>query len=749
MQTAILWAKALALTLLCSIIGVGAAYGRGVGPPTTSRAAGTEDRNWVAGPSIAPISQPIYSVTTQPVSIPTRDGLILGGTLYLPQGVTGPQPCILQASGYPASLDFLYTPILTQLAPRGYPIVFVKLRGVDKSQGVAGLYDGFGTDTYDSIEWLAQQPYCNGNVGMVGSSLLGISQLLGAKLAPPHLKVLVPDDPNSDTYWYLWHPGGMNPGPGRAARPANEYPPAVAHPNYDSYWRDRTVRVSDLSAIAARGIPVLLSSGWDSYMLGTAQNYEWLKLGNPGNRLKMILGPYGHGATAITWPGGNGQSVQPFTGFEYATLWLDRWLKGTNNQVEKQPPVLIYVQGPNQWRFEQDWPLPDEHRTRMYMREQASGTQSGLNDGSLSSAPPQGDGSVSYKYSPSGPYNVAAVNLTDRPLMDKTPYEANGLSWTSVPLDVATELTGFPQITFWASATASDTDFVVEVTDVGPADSSGKFKSLQVTRGYLNASHYFSRSDPQALIPGSAYQFVLQLFPTSYVFAAGHRIRVTVQGSAIDPTITGANALTNLQGPGLNPLPATVTMYQDSDHPTFIDLPIVGSGWTSLNANAGPTGAPLLIEYYDKKLDHYFMTSLLAETDVLDNGIFPGWTRTGHSIGAAAPGSQDVSPVCRFYIPPAQGDSHFYTASPTECATVQSQNYSWILESTSAFYIATPNPFSGGCQPGSVPVFRVWDKRVDTNHRYTTSRAVRDQMVARGWVPEGYGADSVIMCSPQ
>ena len=132
------------------------------------------------------------------------------------------------------------------------------------------------------------------------------------------------------------------------------------------------------------------------------------------------------------------------------------------------------------------------------------------------------------------------------------------------PLPVPTEMTGYPRMSFWAAISASDTDFVVEITDVSVDEASGRLQSLQVTRGYLNAMRYFSRTDPQPLAPGKPYRFELELCPTSYVFAAGHRIRVTVQGSAIDPSapmpvvtlpaIVGLDPalLATPQGPGLS-----------------------------------------------------------------------------------------------------------------------------------------------------------------------------------------------------
>lgn len=522
-----------------------------------------------------------------------RDGVVLYGTLYCPREI-GKEPGILIASGYGAAADPYFVETSKRLAEHRYVVLFVKLRGVLPSEGKAGLYEKFGRDGYDLVEWLAQRSECDGRVAMFGASLLGLVQYLAAREAPPSLKVILPDDAGSDNYWYLWHPGGMNAGPGRAARQSvsgaeSEYALAVAHPDYDAFWRERSVGAEDLESIARRGIAALITSGWDSYLLGSTKSYEWLKSGEPRKRLKMIIGPWGHGSFLGPRAPMIGPAILPRSGFEYSVLWLDRWLKDVTNGIEDEPPVLIYVQGPNEWRFEPDWPLPDEQRVRLYLRDEPSGTRAGLNDGSLSSQAPRADAPVAYEYSPGGPYNIAAVTTLSRPRVDKTTYEAHGLTWTSAPVSMPIEMTGYPRVTFWSMIAGTDTDFVVEITDVGMVDGSGRLESLQVTRGYLNAMRHFSRIDPRPLVPGRVYCFKLELYPTSYVFAPGHRIRVSLQGSAIDPlareTTVAVPRIEGLdlallavpQGPNLNPQATRVTIFQDADHLSFIDLPLIGT----------------------------------------------------------------------------------------------------------------------------------------------------------------------------
>ena len=181
------------------------------------------------------------------------------------------------------------------------------------------------------------------------------------------------------------------------------------------------------------------------------------------------------------------------------------------------------------------------------------------------------------------------------------------------------------------------------------------------------------------------------------------------------------------------------------DSPQLASLAIM-----QISGIATTTSTPTVdvIEFYNAGMDHYFISSLQADISALDTGHFPGWTRTGGVFEAYPQATPGASPVCRFYIPPAQGDSHFYSASPTECAEVIARFPSFIEESPNVMYMDLPDPTTGACPAADVPVYRMWDNRADTNHRYTTDPAVRAQMVAKGWIAEGYGPDQVIMCAP-
>lgn len=189
--------------------------------------------------------------------------------------------------------------------------------------------------------------------------------------------------------------------------------------------------------------------------------------------------------------------------------------------------------------------------------------------------------------------------------------------------------------------------------------------------------------------------------------------------------------------------------------------------WTDTDGNVAlltsyyiPATPPVVetataIEFYHAAFDHYFVSANPDEIRALDTGYFAGWSRTGYTfkvIAANSPTPAGASPVCRFYGDPNAGlDSHFYSASPAECGAVDANFPEWIFESDNVFQVYLPNTQTGACPAGTTPLYRVFNRRSDANHRYTTVPAVVDEMVSKGGVAEGYGPGPYypVMCVPQ
>ena len=154
-----------------------------------------------------------------------------------------------------------------------------------------------------------------------------------------------------------------------------------------------------------------------------------------------------------------------------------------------------------------------------------------------------------------------------------------------------------------------------------------------------------------------------------------------------------------------------------------------------------------VVEFYNQTLDHYFISGRDADIQALDSGQLRGWARTGYTFAAYPSWVSGTSAVCRYYIPPASGDSHFFSASEQECGEVAAKFPTFILEDPAVMFMTLPDQQSGSCPSDTVPVYRLWNNRVDSNHRYTTQPSVKAEMAARGYVAEGYGPDAVALCT--
>ena len=156
-----------------------------------------------------------------------------------------------------------------------------------------------------------------------------------------------------------------------------------------------------------------------------------------------------------------------------------------------------------------------------------------------------------------------------------------------------------------------------------------------------------------------------------------------------------------------------------------------------------------VIEYHHAAFDHYFITNAAGEIAALDAGTFAGWARTGRSFSAYTSTNGFVTGVCRFFTAAfAPKSSHFYTGITAECTGLKSSS-DWQYEAE-AFWVQPADPATGSCPQGSKAVYRLYNNGQSgaPNHRYTVDPAVRADMMAKGWLPEGFGAEGVGFCSP-
>jgi uncharacterized protein len=546
------------------------------------------------------VSQPQYGIRVEKdVFITTRDGVRLAADVYRPDAM-GEFPALLAMSPYGKDVQKLPSP-RAPLNPirgnggqeagdtdffvsRGYIHVIVDSRGSGDSEGLYPFY-GFEEqkDGYDAVEWIAAQPWCNGNVGMIGMSYFGILQFLVAAQNPPHLKAIFPYEASTDRYRHQFYHGGimnmfymqwwdhvsvggqlprsLRENPAEMKKIAKEmmeneeiathvplycslkYPEkngplfeGITHPFDGPYFWE----VSPYTKFDGIKIPCYMASRWSAWPIhlpGAFAAYN----GIDAPRKMMIM--------ETEYPSG---PIRPWSDDHDIILrWYDHWLKGNDTGIMDEPPIKLFIKGKNEWRYEHEWPLKRTRWTKLYLGENRS----------LSLEPPAGEDQTD--------------SFDNKPW--PTPRDTiPSLSYRSEPLPEDMEVTGPAAFYLYASIDQADTTWIVSINDVAP-DGSMRL----VTKGWLKASHRAlddKRSKPYQpfhphlesipVIPGAIEEYAIEIRETSNVFQAGHRIEFVIRAQDAPAEDAIWHHLCNMKQ-------TRHTVYRQSGKASHILLPVV------------------------------------------------------------------------------------------------------------------------------------------------------------------------------
>jgi len=593
-----------------------------------------KDSTWLNHPERPPGSYdrtPQYQdmIAEKDVIVPMRDGVKLAIDVYRPKSdekfpallafaiynkdLQGPDVADAlppQPSWAPMWAGLLEAGDTKFFVSRGYVHVIGSPRGIGKSEG-GGSREW---DCYDLIEWIAAQPWCDGNVGMVGISGFGAEQLAVAKQQPPHLKAIFPFDPRG-AYGHLGgfrdeHPGGVihvfrylighfsaihqNKGQPGNLPPDKErfWQEAMSNPDYRIYPHiynvvaqkgqhmppyfdllinpfdsEEAVRKSEAEFSKVK-VPTYTGSGWYAYTYKThlngAQNW-FCELDAP--KKLMFAGP--------------AHLERPFHSFHGEILkWHDHWLKGIDTGVMDEPPVRFWVMGANEWRTASDWPLPETQWTKLY-----------LNSWERLRAEPFTPSSVKDHQAPD---SFVQMPITQTSTIQK-------LRYMTEPLAADTLVAGPIVLNLFAAIDQDDTNWIVILKDVGPDVSvmsarEGERHAPQdlpereLTRGWLKASHRAvdsSRSKPwrpwhpltrearQPIVPGEINEYAIEIMATANLFRKGHRICLEITSLDLPTGIGGA---TNAEYIPYHICSSRTTLhhiYHDAQRPSHLLLPII------------------------------------------------------------------------------------------------------------------------------------------------------------------------------
>jgi len=549
------------------------------------------------------------------VPVKMRDGVTLRADIYKPK-TDEKLPVLLTRTPYDKSRTWI-TPFAHVAAARGYVVIMQDVRGRYESEGEWYPFKYEGNDGYDTIEWAASLPFTNGKVGMFGGSYVGATQMLAALTKPPHLAAICPTVTASNyhenwTYqggafeqWFnqSWTSGlaentetrrwnglktaieGMN------TLPLTDYPVMktdanglaqyyldwLAHPSFDSYWKQWSIE----DHYGQIQVPVFTVAAWyDIFMGGSLRNFVRLQTeggteaARKGQKLLMEIG--GHA--------GGGRKIGAVDFGDKALLdsdalmlrWYDHLLKGEANGAENDKPVKIFVMGRNEWRDEDNWPLARAQSTKYFLH--SHGAANGINgDGTLSTTAPVTEQRDTYNYDPEnptptigGPLCCGAPPPGNGP-QDQRPAEARSdvLVFTTPAFTQEFEVTGPISADLFVSSSAVDTDFTAKLVDVWP---NGFAQNL--TDGILRMRYRNSNEKPEWMNPGEVYRITVDVWATSNVFLAGHKLRLEISSSDFPRFDRNLNTGEE-QARGTRMVKATNVIFHDKEHPSALVLPVI------------------------------------------------------------------------------------------------------------------------------------------------------------------------------
>ncbi|MFQ6053707.1 MAG: CocE/NonD family hydrolase [Candidatus Bathyarchaeia archaeon] len=497
-----------------------------------------------------------------------RDGVELSVDVYLP-GEEGSYPAVLIATPYDNTMKS-HVDMARFFVSHGYAFVVEDVRGRYDSGGVWRPFLQEGRDGYDTVEWMAEQPWCDGKIGMMGGSYRGWVQWATARLGPPHLTTMVPTATGGNYmrefpfFWgipALWILAWLNFVGGRTCQnvasptidwervfrtlPLEAMPEALgrdlpiwkewlSHPNVDDYWRRVIFTEEDFRGI---DLPVLHITGWyDGDQPGALFYYENMVEHSPaGERQYLLVGPWDHAGTRNPQRTLRGVDFTAEAVMEMAEIhlkWFDRWLKGSKNEVDLWPKTRYFVMGENRWAGEDGpWPPEGAEPVRYYLH--SGGAANTLwGDGSLSLEKPGDEAADEYVYNPEHPVVTTMTfdfygEKAETPLDNRYVLRRDDvLVYTSEPLGDRVLVCGRPIVELYASSNCRDTDWFATLSDVHPDG-----RSISVSQGALRARYRNSLERPELMRTGEVYRFRIQLYSTCIAFQPGHRIRLAVTSS--------------------------------------------------------------------------------------------------------------------------------------------------------------------------------------------------------------------------
>ncbi len=543
------------------------------------------------------------------VRIPMRDGVTLSADVWLPEG-QGRYPIVLMRTPYlKADRTFHDWPKIAERYVRnGYATVVQDVRGRGDSDGQFNFFFQEGTDGYDTIEWLAQQPWSNGKIGTVGASYLGTVQWLAAREKPPHLVCIfaqasagrwLEELPAAGGAWKLgWALNWLNGVAGRTRQSPNAvlvdqeklyqhrplldmdavmgremplYREFLQHPTMDAYWKRLQFGEEDFRRI---DIPAVTVTGWfDADQAGALHYWRGMRKYSPGrDRQYLLSGGWAHSETRTGGTVRIGQidrTAQSIMDIDALALsWFDRWLKGTSPSFAF-PRARVFITGHNVWRDLEDYPPPQVQYRELHLHSAGKGNTL-YGDGRLTWEQARDEPPDRYVYDPKNPVpsNPAGAGQDQRVVERRD----DVLVYTTDALTQPLEVLGPIRVVLHAATDARDTDFTAKIMDVYPDGRALNLGSAPI--GIIRARYRKGLDREELVTPNRPEEYRIELYDIGHAFLPGHRLRLEVSSSAYPffapNQNTGHAVATDTEWKIANQ-----TIYHDRQHPSHVLLPVM------------------------------------------------------------------------------------------------------------------------------------------------------------------------------
>lgn len=566
------------------------------------------------------------------VSMPLRDGVTLVADIWRP--LEGTSPALLVRTPYGKRTPFMYGgspsphPGIMALVNAGYAVVFQDARGTFGSEGEFQPKINEIADGQDTVAWIIRQDWSNGTVGMYGGSYMGMTQWALAIKETPGLKAIAPAMSATDWYSELWYSKGgalslslvtswnalmyaaeeqrdlesgkttdpsalmqlgsalMDPLSLNESTPVADLPVLgkgrwcddwLAHPDFDGYWaaQDWSPMVSSVA------VPVLATGGWyDLKIQGTVADFVRVRTQGASEEARessrLIIGPWDHENVTGKYPDRYFGPLSLGDVAEEHIAFFDQTLRGLPPETPA-PRVRIFVMGIDQWRDEQDWPLPDTSYTDYHLHSGGSAnTRHG--DGTLQPVPAPTEADDEFQYDPRDavptaggallPAEPGLVGPVDQKVVDSRP---DVLCYTGPVLDEAVEVTGHVELKLFVASSALDSDITAKLVDVFPDG-----RAINLCDGILRLRYRDDLSNPTPLAPGEVYEVTVPMAVTSNVFLPGHRIRLDISSSNFPHYDRNTNTGGVIAYESIDQaIVATNRIMHGPDHPSRLILPLI------------------------------------------------------------------------------------------------------------------------------------------------------------------------------